>query len=75
MQGDGHHPVGVVERVLYAVAVVAVDVDVRDSHPFRHHSLYGHYGVVEHAKTVGVAGHGVVQAAGDAGSRLHVALH
>lgn len=33
VEGDGHHAVAIRERLLHAVAVVQVDVDVEDARP------------------------------------------
>ena len=73
MERDGQNGVGVIEGVLHAVSVVAVDVHVGDSYALGDQAFDGDHGIVENAETVGVIGHRVVQAARDVERRVDIA--
>ena len=65
MQGDSEDAVGVVEGELDAVAMMAVDVDVRDAKAATEHFLDRQHRVVEDAEAIGVSRHGMMEPAGD----------
>ena len=63
VQGDREHLVGVVERGLHAVAVVRIDVHIRDLHPAVREEAAHDRGVVIDAEARCVAPHRVMQPA------------
>ena len=71
MDGDGQHPVVVVENVLHPVAVVGVHVHVGHAHSPLQEVLDGNGGVVEDAEPVGMGWRGMVQAAGNGEGHVH----
>ena len=74
VRGDGEHVRVVVERELDAVAVMRVDVDVRDAPPARAEPHDGEHGVVHVAETGRPVRHRVVEAAREVKRARHLAV-